>query len=72
MINQTDTTLLLSKIASLPEDMKAQVSDFIDFLVSKAPKKDTQKKERVFGSMKGLITMMPDFDAPLEDFKEYM
>jgi len=25
-----------------------------------------------FGSAKGLITMADDFDAPLEDFKEYM
>jgi len=25
-----------------------------------------------FGSAKGLITMSDDFDAPLEDFKEYM
>ena len=25
-----------------------------------------------FGSAKGLIVMADDFDAPLEDFKEYM
>ena len=25
-----------------------------------------------FGSAKGLITMADDFDAPLEDFREYM
>ncbi len=25
-----------------------------------------------FGSGKGLFRMSPDFDAPLEDFKEYM
>jgi antitoxin (DNA-binding transcriptional repressor) of toxin-antitoxin stability system len=25
-----------------------------------------------FGSAKGLITMSDDFDAPLEDFSEYM
>lgn len=27
---------------------------------------------RQFGSAKGLIKMADDFDAPLEDFKEYM
>ncbi len=33
----------------------------------------TKKKERKFGSMKGLIiNIADDFDAPLEDFKEYM
>ena len=30
------------------------------------------KKQRQFGSAKGLIKMADDFDAPLEDFKEYM
>ena len=28
--------------------------------------------KRKFGSAKGLISMSPDFDAPLEEFKEYM
>ena len=27
---------------------------------------------RRFGSGKGIFRMSPDFDAPLEDFKEYM
>ncbi len=32
-----------------------------------------QRKERQFGSMKGLVTnIAEDFDAPLEDFKDYM
>lgn len=30
------------------------------------------KKQRLFGSAKGLIKMADDFDDPLEDFKEYM
>ena len=30
------------------------------------------KKARQAGSMKGMIWMAPDFDEPLEDFKEYM
>lgn len=29
------------------------------------------KPRAQFGSAKGLITMSDDFDAPLEDFKEY-
>ncbi len=29
-------------------------------------------RKRQFGSAKGLISMAPDFDEPLEDFKEYM
>jgi hypothetical protein len=32
-----------------------------------------EKKERKFGSMKGLVKHInDDFDAPLEDFKDYM
>lgn len=31
------------------------------------------KKQRTFGAMKGLVLYMaPDFDAPLDDFKDYM
>ena len=35
--------------------------------------KKPKKKERKFGSMKGLvINISEDFDAPLDDFKDYM
>jgi hypothetical protein len=31
------------------------------------------KRERKLGTLKGsVLYMAPDFDAPLEDFKEYM
>lgn len=30
------------------------------------------KKNAKFGSAKGMITMSDDFDAPLDDFKEYV
>jgi hypothetical protein len=33
----------------------------------------TSKKQRTgFGSLRGQIRIADDFDAPLEDFKEYM
>lgn len=32
----------------------------------------TPAVQRKFGSAKGLISMSPDFDEPLEDFKDYM
>jgi antitoxin (DNA-binding transcriptional repressor) of toxin-antitoxin stability system len=31
-----------------------------------------ERKERPFGSAKGLIHIADDFDAPLEDFRDYM
>jgi prevent-host-death family protein len=30
------------------------------------------KKKRTFGSAKGMFKISPDFDAPLEEFAEYM
>ncbi len=35
--------------------------------------KTVQKKQRTFGAMKGLVIYMSkDFNAPLDDFNEYM
>jgi antitoxin (DNA-binding transcriptional repressor) of toxin-antitoxin stability system len=31
-----------------------------------------KKRQRKFGSAKGLISMSVDFDQPLEDFKDYI
>ena len=36
------------------------------------PKKVKRTREEVFGCMRGQFKMAEDFDAPLEDFKEYM
>jgi len=36
------------------------------------PAKAEQKRVPVFGSAKGKYRMAEDFDAPLEDFKDYM
>lgn len=62
---------LHTKLEILPPDLKKEVSDFVDFLLEKSSR---QKKKIVpkFGSAKGKIRMAPDFDAPIEDFKEYM
>ncbi len=60
--------LLYTKLANLPENLKSEVSDFIDFLLNKA-KKDEQNKsipKPKFGSAKGMFKMNSDFDDPLE------
>jgi len=62
---------LYSKLASLPDHLKLEVSHFIEFLTLKA-KNTKEKKKPVFGSGKGMFMMKPDFDEPLDDFKEYM
>lgn len=37
-----------------------------------APTPTQQKLKREFGSVEGEIWMSDDFDAPLDDFREYM
>lgn len=43
----------------------------MEFLKQKAKTK-TKPKERKFGYAKDFFKMAPDFDEPLEDFKDYM
>jgi len=66
-----DNVSLYNKINSLPDNLKKDVQDFVEFLQNKTIK-DSEKKPRVFGSLKGKIQMTEDFDAPVEDFKDYM
>lgn len=62
---------IYTKFEKLPANLKQEVSDFIDFLVQKSSLKEKNVVPK-FGSAKGKINMAPDFDAPLEDFKDYM
>jgi len=62
---------LYTKIYTLQPALLNEVNDFIDFLKSKQKVKP-KLKERKFGCAKGQIIMHPDFDEPLEDFKDYM
>jgi hypothetical protein len=41
-------------------------------IITFTPAETEQKKVPVFGSAKGKYRMADDFDAPLEDFKDYM
>ncbi|MEO8148760.1 MAG: DUF2281 domain-containing protein [Bacteroidia bacterium] len=66
-----DNTFLLNKIEMLPENMKSELNDFIDFLLTKTEKNKTPKKKAKFGSAKGMLKMKKGFDEPLEDFKNY-
>ncbi len=66
-----ENLLLYSKLKQLPENLKSEVSDFIDFLLSKK-KNQKNKNAPKFGSAKGMIIMKEDFDEPLDDFKECM
>lgn len=83
-----DTLALYSKIELLPEHLKKQVLDYIEFLLSREGKgqqlqqqpevpnakikHEPSKKPLKAGFLKGSFVMTPEFDEPLEDFKEYM
>jgi hypothetical protein len=61
--------ILIEKINQLPDNLKLEVMDFVEFLEMKNSKKEEKieiKKERVFGALKGKIHMSDDFDEPLE------
>ena len=76
------TIMLYSKIELLPEHLQKQVLDYIEFLLSREGKEPEMKEGKGaavkktlkagFGGAKGMFIMSPDFDEPLEDFKEYM
>lgn len=67
---------LNTRLEMLPPELRKEVEDFVEFLLEKENRRkkeeSSKKKERTPGLAKGLIEMKPDFDEPLEDFKEYM
>jgi hypothetical protein len=64
---------LYIKLSTLPNPLKAEVIDYMDFLVSRRLKRKKEfDKHPIAGCMKGTFKMSPDFDEPLDDFKEYM
>ena len=66
-----NNTFLYTKISTLPSSIQNEIMDYIEFLIQKyKPKK--VKNHPWAGCMQGTFKMSSDFDAPLEDFKEYM
>jgi hypothetical protein len=69
------TFMLTQEIETLPLELRQEVIDFISFLKTKHLKKQMSNdllKEREFGYAKGKVRLHKDFDAPLDEFKEYM
>lgn len=62
---------LYTKLNSLPDDIKMEISDYMEYLIQKYKSKK-KKKHPQPGCMKGIFVMRDDFDDPLEDFKDYM
>lgn len=59
----------LFEAAAAGEDVFITKND--DLSVQLVPRL-VKRRKRHFGSAKGLISMGPDFDEPLDDFKDYI
>jgi len=68
-----DQLHILEKIKMIPVAYQQEVEDFIDFILQKkVSQKNAVKSNRKLGLLKGKMKMGDDFNAPLDDFKEYM
>jgi len=68
--------MTITQTIDIPADRRITVprevptgATIIAFTPAKA---ETLERRRGFGCLKGQIWMADDFDAPLEDFKDYM
>lgn len=59
------------KINALPADLQKEVGVLVDKLLRKL-QQSPKKKERSLGMFKGKIHVAEDFDAPMDDLKDYM
>lgn len=61
-------------IIDLPSDFDSESVEVIVLPLSDNGKKQSQKltRKNLFGKYQGKMWISPDFDAPLDDFKEYM
>jgi hypothetical protein len=59
------------EINSLPTHLKKEVLDFVLFLKFKM-KSNNNIKSRKLGVAKGKIKLADDFNAPIDEFKDYM
>ncbi|MDJ1178157.1 DUF2281 domain-containing protein [Roseofilum sp. BLCC_M91] len=68
--------VILEKLETLPESLQIEVLHYIEFLaeryIEKSIEPEVQQKKRQAGLLKGKIWMAADFDAPLEEMKDYM
>ena len=64
---------LFRAIDQMPEELLPVLKDAVARINKFRTNAPTAPTKRQFGSMKGLVVFMaPDFNAPLEEFNEYM
>lgn len=63
------------KLKTIPEEYMGEIYDYLEqFSIRILQKKGIPSNTpvRKLGTLKGKITLHSDFDAPIEDFAEYM
>lgn len=63
--------IIISKMNKMPESLKKEALNYIEYLLRRYQENQDKRKAK-FGSAKGMYKMALDFDAPLDDFKDYM
>jgi hypothetical protein len=67
---------LIETLDKLPPNLQAEILHYAEYLATKYSEPSladaSPQKYRQAGTMKGMFTMAEDFDAPLEDLKDYM
>ena len=65
---------ILFEINQLPDNLKQEALHYIIFLKKEYLQSNNAKStdNRIFGRVRGKYQLAPDFDEPLEDFREYM
>lgn len=65
---------LWKAIFRMPSSLKAELLNYAEYLLAKQDQQPTVELEQQygFGCWSGKVVMTADFDAPLEDMKDYM
>ena len=63
---------LIADVERLPERSLRLVSVLVKEIISMEEKPKSVRPPFKFGSMAGKVRMSDDFDAPIDDMKEYM
>lgn len=67
---------LIDTLNKLPPNLQIEILHYAEYIAAKysdpSPVDTSPKQYRQAGTMKGMFTMAEDFDAPLEDLKDYM
>lgn len=66
------TQQLLYKFWSLSTDSQENLLEYLNTLWQQEKEKQKPKKRGGLGTWQGKIKLSDDFNAPLEDFKDYM